>query len=73
MMQRCLTPTNQMISNIVQMELAYINTNHPDFIGGSAADNGSASLRQRPGPIPQDAARSTCGAAGTRCAGFGSA
>eukprot|EP01135_Chromosphaera_perkinsii_P003144 Nk52_evm33s236 gene=Nk52_evmTU33s236 len=26
-----------MIENLIEMELAYINTNHPDFMGGSAA------------------------------------
>lgn len=29
-----LDPTQQMIESIVGMELAYINTNHPDFVGG---------------------------------------
>ncbi|PFH33353.1 dynamin-related protein DRPA [Besnoitia besnoiti] len=31
-LRRCLAPTNQMIHNIIQIELAYINTNHPDFM-----------------------------------------
>merc|ERR1712159_903728 len=44
----CLGPTNQMISNIVQMELAYINTNHPDFIGGSAAAASILSAAAKP-------------------------
>ena len=26
-----------MVSNVVKIELAHINTNHPDFIGGSRA------------------------------------
>ena len=34
-MNRCLTPTDQMIKNIIEIELGYINTNHPDFIGGT--------------------------------------
>lgn len=46
--RKCLTPTNQMISNIVQMELAYINTNHPDFIGGSAAAAAILSAAAKP-------------------------
>jgi dynamin 1-like protein len=29
--------TNDMIERLLQMELAYINTNHPDFMGGTAA------------------------------------
>lgn len=36
-LKRCLQPTNQMIINLIHIELAYINTNHPDFIGGSRA------------------------------------
>ncbi|CAD7974729.1 unnamed protein product [Amoebophrya sp. A25] len=36
-LKKCLQPTNQMIINLVQIELAYVNTNHPDFIGGSNA------------------------------------
>lgn len=31
---RRLEPTQLMIENIIGMELAYINTNHPDFVGG---------------------------------------
>mmetsp|Transcript_18524 Transcript_18524/g.17839 ORF Transcript_18524/g.17839 Transcript_18524/m.17839 type:complete len:762 (+) Transcript_18524:127-2412(+) len=33
----CLVPTQKMISNLIQIELAYINTSHPDFIGGKQA------------------------------------
>lgn len=29
-------PASKMISNLIQIELAYINTSHPDFIGGKA-------------------------------------
>eukprot|EP00118_Oscarella_pearsei_P005729 m.26335 g.26335 ORF g.26335 m.26335 type:complete len:695 (+) comp29242_c0_seq3:103-2187(+) len=29
-------PTNQMVENLIAIELAYTNTNHPDFIGGAA-------------------------------------
>ncbi len=36
-LKKCLQPANQMIVNLIQIELAYINTNHPDFIGGSNA------------------------------------
>lgn len=31
---RSLKPTDQMIKNLIEIELGYINTNHPDFIGG---------------------------------------
>jgi dynamin 1-like protein len=37
MMRTSLTPTQAMVTNLIQIELAYINTNHPDFIGGSRA------------------------------------
>jgi hypothetical protein len=37
MLRACLKPTQKMISNIIQVELAYINTSHPDFIGGKQA------------------------------------
>ena len=32
-------PTRDMINNLIQVELAYINTNHPDFVGGGGAIN----------------------------------
>ncbi|KAL8270948.1 hypothetical protein Esti_005103 [Eimeria stiedai] len=35
-LKKCLTPTNQMIQNLIQIELAYINTNHPDFMSNEA-------------------------------------
>ena len=35
MLRNCLAPTQSMISNLIAVELAHINTNHPDFIGGS--------------------------------------
>jgi len=34
-LSRCLMPTDQMIKNLVEIELGYINTNHPDFVGGT--------------------------------------
>ncbi len=33
----CMEPTQTMISNLIKLELGYINTSHPDFIGGSRA------------------------------------
>ena len=32
MLSGCLLPTNQMIKALIDIELGYINTNHPDFI-----------------------------------------
>ena len=29
--------TNKMVENLIAIELAYINTNHPDFVGGTRA------------------------------------
>ncbi len=37
LLRRCVGPTQMMISNLIKVELAYINTSHPDFIGGSRA------------------------------------
>ncbi|CAD7923987.1 unnamed protein product [Amoebophrya sp. A120] len=55
-LKKCLQPTNQMIINLVQIELAYINTNHPDFIGGSNAiqtslGHGYANSTPSSGPV----------------------
>ncbi|KAK9727771.1 Dynamin- GTPase protein [Basidiobolus ranarum] len=32
-----LSPTSSYIESLISIEMAYINTNHPDFIGGSGA------------------------------------
>ena len=37
LLKRSVGPTQSMVSNLVKVELAYINTSHPDFIGGSRA------------------------------------
>ena len=37
LLKRSVGPTQMWVSNLVRVELAYINTNHPDFIGGSRA------------------------------------
>jgi dynamin 1-like protein len=31
----CLTPTNDMILDLIEIETSLINTNHPDFIGSA--------------------------------------
>ncbi|CDI83763.1 dynamin-like protein, putative [Eimeria praecox] len=53
-LKRCLAPTNQMIHNIIQIELAYINTNHPDFMSNKALPglfgDGSSSRRDSYSP-----------------------
>ena len=37
MLQDFVKPTQKMISNLIQVELSFINTSHPDFIGGKQA------------------------------------
>jgi dynamin 1-like protein len=34
-LDKCLTPTTEMIANLIEIENAHINTNHPDFVGGA--------------------------------------
>jgi len=36
-LDKCLTPTTEMIINLVEIENAFINTNHPDFVGNADA------------------------------------
>ena len=36
-LQKCLMPTEDMIKNLIDIELGYVNTNHPDFCGGANA------------------------------------
>lgn len=31
----CLKPTNVMVKNLVHVQNSYINTYHPDFMGGA--------------------------------------
>lgn len=31
MLTKCMKPTNDMIKNLIDIEMGYINTNHPDF------------------------------------------
>lgn len=33
-LSHCLVPTEQMIKNLIEIELGYINTSHPDFCDG---------------------------------------
>ena len=37
LLRNCVVPTQKMISNLIQIELSYVNTSHPDFIGGKQA------------------------------------
>lgn len=37
LLNKCLKPTNKMISNLVLVQNSYINTYHPDFYGGGSS------------------------------------
>ena len=37
LLRQRLPVTNAMVENLISIELAYINTNHPDFVGGTRA------------------------------------
>ena len=39
LLHNCRIPTKKMIANLICIEMAYVNTNHPDFLGGGAAIN----------------------------------
>lgn len=57
-LRKCLYPTNDMINNIINCELAYINTSHPDFVNGflnkQPGDLSSATIGEEPPqPKPQ--------------------
>lgn len=34
-LDKCMTPTTEMIMNLMEIENAVINTNHPDFVGSA--------------------------------------
>eukprot|EP01017_Pseudomicrothorax_dubius_P025788 TRINITY_DN2821_c0_g1_i4.p1 TRINITY_DN2821_c0_g1~~TRINITY_DN2821_c0_g1_i4.p1 ORF type:complete len:446 (-),score=129.08 TRINITY_DN2821_c0_g1_i4:133-1470(-) len=36
-LQRCLIPTDQMIKSLIEIELGFVNTDHPDFVGATAS------------------------------------
>lgn len=33
----CMAPTNKLVSDMVAMQACYVNTTHPDFLGGHKA------------------------------------
>ena len=37
LLRQRLPVTNQMVDSLISIELSYINTNHPDFVGGTRA------------------------------------
>jgi dynamin 1-like protein len=46
LVRTCMAPAQAMISNLIQIELAYINTSHPDFVGGKAAVSAAQQSRK---------------------------
>ena len=51
LLHNCLKPTNEMIENLIQVEDAYININHPDFVGGTNAILSIFAQRKKEGRI----------------------
>ncbi|KAK2195364.1 bifunctional Dynamin/P-loop containing nucleoside triphosphate hydrolase/Dynamin [Babesia duncani] len=43
LLRQCVEPTKDMIRNMIQIELAYINTNHPDFLKNAPLESQSQS------------------------------
>lgn len=39
LLNECRSPSRTMIQNLVQIELAFVNTSHPDFVGAEGAIN----------------------------------
>lgn len=37
LLRSCVLPTQTMVNNLIEVELAHINTSHPDFVGGKQA------------------------------------
>jgi dynamin 1-like protein len=49
---RRVQPTKEMINAQINIELSYINTNHPDFIGGSRAVSTFMERAHEDGKLP---------------------
>eukprot|EP00933_Yihiella_yeosuensis_P075573 TRINITY_DN8500_c0_g1_i1.p1 TRINITY_DN8500_c0_g1~~TRINITY_DN8500_c0_g1_i1.p1 ORF type:complete len:769 (-),score=154.72 TRINITY_DN8500_c0_g1_i1:53-2359(-) len=49
-LRRCLSPTTDMIRDLIGIELAYINTSHPEFVGFGAALRNAGSAASSPPP-----------------------
>eukprot|EP01031_Cornospumella_fuschlensis_P029967 gene29967-36193_t len=45
-LRSCVAPAQRMIHDLIQIELAYINTSHPDFVGGKAAVTAAQQAQQ---------------------------
>ena len=55
LLQNLKVPTRKMISNLITIEHSYINTNHPDFVGGEGvlAKMSERIARTEPAPVVQ--------------------
>lgn len=83
MLRQCVSPTQVMVSNLIKIELAYINTSHPDFIGGSRAvarlmdrmskDNSNSNNSVGPRPVAQVPSNNSMNATGANISHTGSA
>jgi dynamin 1-like protein len=51
-----LGPTSEYVSSLISIQAAYINTNHPDFVAGSAA----IARAGAPKPAPQQVSHFRC-------------
>jgi len=53
----CNLPCKEMVKNLLNIEMAHINTNHPDFIGGGKAVYKMLGLSAPPGNAPESQAQ----------------
>eukprot|EP01102_Stenamoeba_stenopodia_P021446 TRINITY_DN8644_c0_g1_i1.p1 TRINITY_DN8644_c0_g1~~TRINITY_DN8644_c0_g1_i1.p1 ORF type:complete len:754 (-),score=182.83 TRINITY_DN8644_c0_g1_i1:121-2382(-) len=61
LLHKCRSPTKAMITNLIMVELAYINTNHPDFVGGGGAINGILEKMAQQAAAERESQQSTWG------------
>ena len=61
-LEQCALPARKMIEDLIDCELAYINTSHPDFIGGMGATLlKDEILREKAAPAPKPVAEGSSG------------
>ncbi|XP_028908176.1 dynamin-1-like protein isoform X1 [Ornithorhynchus anatinus] len=80
LLRRRLPVTNEMVHNLVAIELAYINTKHPDFADACGLMNNNIEEQRRnriardlPSAVPRDKAPGTMGSASPELAAAASA
>jgi len=52
LLRECKIPCKEMVKSLLNIEMAHINTNHPDFIGGGNAIAQMLGLKVPPGNAP---------------------